>query len=35
MLKVVEVMNVDMTLQKDAAHHGLFIMEDQLDTVWL
>ena len=27
--------NVDMTLQKDVAHHGPSTMEDQLDTAWL
>ena len=31
-LKAAVVMNADMTLKKDVAHHGLSIMEDQLDT---
>ena len=31
--QVVEVMNVDTTPQKDVAHHGLFIIVDQLDIV--
>ena len=31
-LKAVVVTNADMNLKKDVDHHGLSIMEDQLDT---